>query len=461
MIEQKEEPMDKATLESIFAQHESRIIDEWQSFLRFPSISADPLYNANCRDCADWLVNHLQHIGFSAQLLETSTKPVVFAERQGLPGKPTVLFYGHYDVQPVDPESAWENPPFSPSLRNGRLYARGAEDNKGQVFYTLKALEALIQHDALDATVKVIIEGEEEYGSAGLAKSMADWTDRLRADVLLVHDTGTVRAGNPTIVMGLRGIAHVTVELEGPDYDLHSGVHGGLAPNPAQGLAHLLASLFSSNGRVAVPGFYKGVCEPTLLEKALAGEIPFDADEYERLVGTTADGGQQGIPPTERVGFLPSLDINGIHSGYGGAGMKTVIPARAMAKLSARLVPDQDPAAILDAINAHLYRHVPKGMRLTIADQGVGGPGFRLNPESTLVQKARRALEALGEKPVAFLWEGASIPIVSGLVAVSSAEPLLVGFGHEEDRIHAPNESFSIDQFRSGFLYAALLLQSL
>ena len=186
--------MDKTELESIFAREQKHIINEWQTFLKFPSISADPLYNSNCRDCAEWLLNHLQGIGFDATLLETATKPVVFAERRGNPDKPTVLFYGHYDVQPIDPENEWETPPFSPTLRNGRLYARGAEDNKGQVFYTLKALETLIQNGALDCTVKVIIEGEEEYGSAGLTECMEDWAERLEADILMVHDTGTVRA---------------------------------------------------------------------------------------------------------------------------------------------------------------------------------------------------------------------------------------------------------------------------
>ena len=453
--------MNKADLELIFAKEQKRIISEWQAFLKFPSISADPLYNSNCRECAEWLDEHLASIGFTSQLLETSTKPCVFAERPGKPGKPTVLFYGHYDVQPIDPESAWVTPPFAPTLRNGRLYARGAEDNKGQVFYTLKALQTLIENDALDATVKVIIEGEEEYGSAGLHEHMDEWADRLQADILMVHDTGTVRAGNPTIVMGLRGIAHLTVELEGPDHDLHSGVHGGLAPNPAQGMAELLNGMFNANGSVAVPGFYDGVRAPTDQEQALATGTPFDVEEYRQLVGTSPDGGEQGIPPAERVGFLPSLDINGVHSGYGGAGMKTIIPSRAIAKLSARLVPDQDPAAILEALTGRLYRSVPKGMRLTISDQGVGGPGFRLSLESPLVRKAQTALEALDAGPVAYLWEGASIPIVTGLSAVSGAEPLLVGFGHEEDRIHAPNESFSIEQFKSGYLYAALMLQSL
>jgi len=453
--------MNKAELEAAFAENQKRIIEEWKTFLRFPSISADPLYNSNCRECAEWLSAHLEQIGFTSELLETGTKPVVYAERPGQPDKTTILFYGHYDVQPIDPENAWETPRFAPPLLNGRLYARGAEDNKGQVFYTLKALETLIEKDLLESTVKVIIEGEEEYGSAALTEHLDEWADRLKADILMVHDTGTVRAGNPTIVMGLRGIVHLTVELEGPDHDLHSGVHGGLAPNPAQGMATLLGDLFADDGSVAVPRFYSGVRPPTKHEHATATGAPFDEGEYKQLVGTTPAGGKRGVAPAERVGFLPSLDINGVHSGYGGAGMKTIIPSRAVAKLSARLVPDQDPADILETMTAHLYHSVPESMRLTISDQGIGGPGFRLSLESDLVKKAESALQALEQGPVAYLWEGASIPIVTGLSAASGAEPLLVGFGHEEDRIHAPNESFSIEQFKSGFLYAALMLQSL
>ena len=454
--------MNKKTLETIFKEKQDTFIEGWKSFLEFPSISADSDYNSDCRNCAEWLSNHLMEIGFSSELLENSSpNPVVYAERQGAAGSPTVLFYGHYDVQPVDPESAWKTPPFAPELRDGRLYARGAQDNKGQVFYTLKAIETLIANGTQLPTIKVVIEGEEECGSAGMSGSLDKWSERIQADILMVHDTGTVRSGNPTITMGLRGMAHLSIELRGPDHDLHSGMHGGLSPNPAQGMAELVAGLFNADGSVAVSGFYDKLLEPTAYEKELAAETPFDNDVYQRMVGTQPCGGQQGIPAVERVGFLPSLDINGIHSGYGGEGMKTVIPSGATAKLSMRLVPDQDPAAVLDAVSNHLYRNVPHGMRLTIADRGAGGPGFRLNPDSEPVQKARKALDELSDAPVAFLWEGASIPIVTALASSSGATPLLVGFGHEEDHIHAPNESFSIEQFKSGFMYAALLLQSL
>jgi len=453
--------MNKQTLESTFAQNQSQYIDDWKTFLEFPSISADSAHDNDCHDCAVWLSDHLKQIGFTSQLLETSTKPCVFAERKGDPTKPTVLFYGHYDVQPVDPENEWDTPPFSPTMRNGRLYARGAEDNKGQVFYTLKAIETLIQNNISIPTIKIIIEGEEEYGSTAISENLEKWQKQLQADIMMVHDTGTIRAGNPTIIMGLRGIVHLCIELEAANHDLHSGLHGGLAPNPTQGMAQLIAGLFNPNGSVSISGFYDGITQPTPQELSLAAEPPFNVEEYQRMVGTTPSGGQNDIPPVERVGFQPSLDINGIHSGYGGEGMKTVIASKASAKISARLVPAQDPASVLNTITAHLKNNIPEGMRLTISEETIGGSGFRLDSTSSIVKQAQSALNQLSDKPTAFLWEGASIPIVTALVATSNAAPLLVGFGHEDDHIHAPNESFSIEQFKSGYLYSALILQTL
>lgn len=449
-------------LEQAFAGRRDRILADWIEFLRFPSISADPAHHQDCLDCAAWVAERLRRLGFSVEIAATRTKPFVFAERPGNPAKPVVLFYGHYDVQPADPVSAWTSPPFAPELRGDRLYARGAQDNKGQVFYTLAAIETLIDANALDVTLKVLIEGEEENSSGGLNESLDAWGDRLQADVLMVHDTGTVQSGAPTIIMGLRGIVNLSVELCGADHDLHSGIHGGLAPNAAQGVAQLAASLFDPDGRVAVPGFYDGVAPASALDAQLAAAVPFDATAYRRLTGTTPDGGMRGLPAYERVGFLPSLDVNGIHGGYGGSGIKTIIPAAAILKLTARLVPDQDPAAVLDSISAFLVRNTPPGMRLTISEQGIGGPGFRLDPESAVVKKAQAVLSSVcPEQPVAFLWEGASIPIVARLAQTANATPLLVGFGSEADRIHAPDESFSLAQFRSGFLYAGMFLQQL
>jgi acetylornithine deacetylase/succinyl-diaminopimelate desuccinylase-like protein len=448
-------------LESCFTRHRDRYLAEWKELLAFPSVSTDPRHAQDCLNCADWLVRQLAAIGFEARLLPTPSKPVVYAERAGDPTKPVVLFYGHYDVQPVDPLDEWVSPPFEATLRDGRLYARGAQDNKGQLLYALKALETLIELQALRPTVKIVIEGEEESGSRGIAQALPGWRDLLRADVLLVTDTGSVAPGAGTIVMGLRGIFHLTVVLGGPHHDLHSGVHGGRAPNPAEGLAALLAGLHGADGRIAVPGFYDSVRMPSPWEREMAARIPFSPEVFAARNGVPPVAGEREFTPVERVGFRPSLDINGMHSGFGGEGTKTIIPARAMAKLTARLAAGQNPESCLRALIAHLQANTPQGLRLEVTEQGIGGPALRLNPDSPLVAKARGVLDTLTGHDTVFLWEGASIPLVTGLAAVSGAEPLLVGFGLEEDRMHAPNESFALEQFRLGYLYVGLMLNAL
>jgi acetylornithine deacetylase/succinyl-diaminopimelate desuccinylase-like protein len=448
----------RSELEQTFERERDRYLAEWKDLLRFPSISTDPARVPDCLRCADWLVTHVARMGCDARLLPTAAKPVVYAERKGDPSRPAVLFYGHYDVQPVDPLDEWLSPPFEPTLRDGRVYARGAEDNKGQLFYVLKAIEALVRRGQPLPTLKIVIEGEEESGSRGITEALPGWRDRLKADVLMVTDTGQVPSRAPTIVMGLRGMLHLTVVLRGARHDLHSGVHGGRAPNAAQGMTRLLASLDNPDGSVAVRGFYDGVAPPSPRERALAAASASSAADYEAMTGVQPLAGEQDFAPEERVGFRPCLDVNGLRAGYDGAGTKTIIPARALAKLTARLVPAQDPDACLRAIVAHLERHTPAGLRLEIPEKGVGGPGFRLNPDSALIAKAQKVLDTLGEQKTVFLWEGASVPVVTALSQVSGAEPLLVGFGREEDCVHAPNESFSIEQFRLGYLYAASML---
>lgn len=448
-------------LEREFDRSLDRYLDEWRELLAFPSVSTDPAYAGACRECAAWLTGHLAGMGFEAQLLPTPSLPVVWAQRAGDPSAPVVLLYGHYDVQPVDPLEEWRSPPFVPELRNGRMYARGAQDNKGQLFYALKAIQTLAERDLLRATVKILVEGEEECGSSGLAGSLSAWRDRLKAEVLMVTDTGTVAPGTGTIVMGLRGIIHLTAVLRGPQHDLHSGVHGGRAPNPAQGMAQLVTSLYTAEGRVAVKGFYDAVEPPTLRERELAARIPFDSAAYVASTGVPPVAGEPEFTPVERVGFRPSLDINGLHSGFGGPGSKTIIPAQALVKMTARLVPRQDPQSCLQAIIRHLQAHTPPGLRLEVVEQGVGGPALRLDPEVPLVAQARKVLEEITRREVVLLWEGASIPIVSRLAEVAGAQPLLIGFGCDEDRAHAPNESFSLSQFRQGYLYVASMLAHL
>ncbi len=438
---------------------EERFIEEWKVFLRFPSVGADPAHHSDCSACAEWLGQHLNTMGLAAEVLETPGLPAVYAEHRTGDGVPTILFYGHYDVQPVDPVDAWTTPPFEPALRNGRLYARGAQDDKGQAFSFLKAVEALLATGQLKVNLKVIIEGEEESGSRGLSAMLDAWRERLAADILMVADTGTIPDGTPTIVMGLRGLLHVAVTLRGPSHDLHSGLHGGLALNPVTELTRLLATLFAPDRSIAVDGFYDGIHNPTALEHSLVQKTPFDPVAYARSFGMPPVAGEPEYTPLERLGFRPALDINGISGGNANS-MKTVIPSAATARLTARLAAGQDPDHCLEAICDHLKARTPDAMELTIHDVGSAGAGFRIDPESAPVRLARDVLVDLAGCEPVYHWEGASIPIIPALAEAAGAAPLLVGFGHEDDHVHAPDESYSIAQFRRGFEYAAHFLQA-
>lgn len=448
--------------ENAFEKRRESILKDWETFLRFPSIGTDPAHKSDCEACADWLCTRLKQSGFETQNVETAGNPFVYAKREGNPDKPTLLIYGHYDVQPVDPLEDWTAPPFEPQWSKDRLYARGAQDNKGQIFYTICAIESLIAAGKLDHTLILLIEGEEEFGSASLEQVLDTWREEIQADALLVHDTGTVASGDPTLIMGLRGMLQFECVLQGATHDLHSGLHGGIAPNAAQAAATICASLYDATGRVTVPGFYDGVQPPTEQERELATKGDITAESYREQIGTTPDGGIRDLPPYERIGFLPTLEINGIHAGYGGPGSKTIIPAQATIKLTSRIVQGQDPQALIDTVCEHIRKQTPPGIQLEITQAHIGGAGMRFAPDSRFLPTAERALAAVKPgSPIIHRWEGASIPIVARLAEVSGATPLLTGFGHEEDRIHAPNESFSLDQFRNGFLYTCLLLSQL
>ncbi len=458
-------PMTLERLTAQFAANEPRYIEEWKELLRFQSISTDPTYDGDCERCAKWLVSHLETIGFVSRLIQTEGKPVVFAEyiapHKATQATKTVVFYGHYDVQPVDPLELWQSKPFEPEVRGGRLYARGAQDNKGQLWYVVKALELLIQEGALRCNVKLLLEGEEEHGSAGIAAALPGWGDLAKGDVLMVCDTGTMDPAVPTITMGLRGIAACTVEVKGPSKDLHSGVHGGIARNPALELARLLSTLHNLDGSIAVEGFYEGVPPIDPADAALQNTPPLTDEQYQQLVGVLPQGGEVKFTPLERNGFRPTIDINGIHSGYGGPGSKTIIPASALAKITCRLVYGQDPERTMERLKSHLRSHLPKGCELVVSEEHLGGGALRLTSKSKLMELARTTLkDVCGRDPI-FRWFGASIPIIAALAEVSGAEPLLVGFGLEEDNIHAPNESFALEQFKRGFLYAGLMLSRL
>jgi acetylornithine deacetylase/succinyl-diaminopimelate desuccinylase-like protein len=443
-----------------FDRNRERYVENWKAAVRFPSVGADPGHASDCRDCAAWFAGRLREAGFSAELLETGEPPVVFAERKGVPGKPVILIYGHYDVQPVDPIEAWNSPPFEPEFREGRLYGRGAQDNKGQLCYVLAALETLNRLAGAElCTIKVLLEGQEESGSGGLSRALPGWAERLKADVLLVADTYMADSGAPSIVMGLRGIVHFTLTVDGPLRDLHSGTHGGVAPNPAAALCGLIAGLHGPDGRVAVEGFEDGCLPPTARERELLGREVFDPARYEEQTGVAPVGGERARAPLERLGFRPTLEVNGIHGGYGGAGSKTIIPAQAFAKLSVRLAGGQDPARVIAVLESHFKKHQPAGLRVTMSDATIGGPALRLDADSPVAARAAAVLrEVCGREP-AFHWEGASIPVLTLLAEVAGgARPLLTGFGMEEDHVHAPNESFPLERFRLGYLYMVRLL---
>jgi len=445
-----------------FTAHREHILQAWFDLLRIESVGADASCLSHCARAAAWLKRWLKSAGFDAEvLLPPGGRPVVWAERAGSASAPTALFYGHYDVQPADPLADWSHPPFEPVCVDGRVFARGAQDNKGQTFAFLQGVAARIAAGLPLPTLRVLIEGEEECGSPSLIAHARDWRNRLAADLLLVCDTSVHPCGRPAIIAGLRGIQSLTVTLRGPSHDLHSGVHGGLAPNPAQGMADLLASLHDARGRIAIAGFLDGWAAPSDTERRLAEAVPFDRAAYETETGVPPEGGERDIPPIHRTAFHPTVEVNGVHAGYGGPGSKTIIPSEAVAKLSVRLCPDQNPCHTIEALTAHLRAHCPPGLTIGLGDICAGSRGFRLPVDSPLFRLANDVLTRMDPDGPLYLWEGASIPVVTTLQEVSGAAPLLVGFGREADRIHAPDESFGLDQFQQVMIYADTLLGAL
>ena len=431
---------------------DARAKRDYFDLLRMQSVGADPARLPECEKCAGWIKSYIEGMpGFEAELYRgegfEDAPPIVLARRAGAPGAPTVLFYGHYDVQPEDPVEEWLTPPFEPTEKDGRVYCRGAQDDKGQWFAFLEGVRALIGEGGPLPELKIVLEGQEESGSSALIALAERLAPRLKADVLAVCDTHAGPDFRPAIVAGLRGVVSFTVNLYGAPHDLHSGTHGGVAPNAAQGIAALVASLHTPDGAIAVEGFLDGILPPSDEELAAAREGSQSDAEYEAETGCAPEGGEKGVDRILRNSFMPTIEVNGIHSGYGGPGGKTVIPAAATAKISMRIVPGQTPAGVLDAVRRHLEARVPRGMRMEICDVKPGAPGCRLPLSSPVFALAARTLSAFDPRGPVFQWDGASIPVVSVLQDVSGAAPLLVGFGREEDRIHSPNESYGLDQF--------------
>jgi len=430
---------------------------EYFELLRFPTVGADPIHLRDCAACATWLKGWLKGIGASAELIVpslTHSVPIVFGELKGDEGAPTVLLYGHYDVQPPEPLEEWRTPPFEPTVAGDRIYCRGAQDDKGQFFALLCGIRELLSESGRSSipnlNLKIVLDGQEESGSVGLFALLEDveFRRRLRADVLLVCDTSAAADLRPAIVAGLRGVNHFTVTLKAANRDLHSGEYGGIAPNAAQGMAELMASLHNPDGSVAVSGFRDGI-EPPSHEELAAAEAGFATEEMLKAdIGTEPCGGQLGKSIVQRNGFEPTIEVNGIHSGYGGPGSKTVIPCEAIAKISTRLVPGQSPRAAYEAVKRHLKDRCPRGMQVELSELTGEAAGFRLPLSSPLFLLAEDVLKEIDPRGAVFLWDGASIPVVSALRAASGAAPLLVGWGQPEDCIHSPNESYSLRQFQ-------------
>lgn len=448
---------------------EESVKKEYFELLKFESVGADPAKLKECTSCAVWLKSWLADLGFDTRLMmpeRSFAPPVVFAEKEGDEGARTVLIYGHYDVQPADPVAEWNTPPFVPTVVGDRVYCRGAQDDKGQLFAFLCGMREYLDRESLKPsgmrpTIKVVLEGQEESGSTALSALAPENRRLFAADVMLVCDTSAAAGLRPAIVAGLRGVSHFTVKLTAAKRDLHSGEYGGIAPNAAQGMAELIASLHDSNGAIAVAGFMDGIEPPSAEELRLAAESSPDDAQYARDIGCEAAGGERSKSLVERNSFLPTIEVNGIHSGYGGPGAKTVIPCEAVAKLSMRLVPGQSPRRAFETVKEHLAAHTPEGMRLSVEDWNPGASGFRLSISSPLFRLAQHVLSEMDERGAVFQWDGASIPVVSALKEASGASPLIVGWGQSEDRIHSPNESYSFVQFSKAREWARRILEAL
>ena len=433
-----------------------RYITELREFCAIPSVSTKREHKQDVERCATWLADHMKKIGLeNVEVIPTAGHPIIYADWLHSPGKPTLLFYGHYDVQPPEPLELWESPPFELTLRDGILYARGVVDDKGQVFIHLKALEAFFQQTGrLPVNVKFMIEGEEEVGSESVYKFMREEKERLASDALLVSDTTMLGKGIPSVCYGLRGLCYFELELTGPTVDLHSGSFGGAVPNPLNILCELMAKLHGKNGRVAIPGFYQDVRPLTKKERKQLKQLPFSEKNFQKTTGAPKLVGEKGYSTVERIWARPTLDINGMYGGYTGEGAKTVIGSKATTKFSTRLVADQNPAKITRLVRKHIEKLVPKSvkMKLTVHSEG---DGWIAPFDHPLVQAGKTALEKGFGKKAVFIREGGSIPLVATMYKEFHKPCVLLGFGLPDENAHAPNERLHLENYLKGILSIA------
>ncbi len=443
-------------------KNRSKHLEELKEILRIPSVSTDPAHKADILEAAKWIEARLGAAGCTrAEIHETGGHPIVYGEWLGAPGAPTILVYGHYDVQPVDPIELWNTGPFEPTERAGKLYARGAADDKGQVLIHVNALEAHLQSNGTcPVNVKFLIEGEEEIGSEHLAPFIKKNRKLLACDAVVVSDTSMFDKKTPSLCTGLRGLCYLQIELTGTKRDLHSGCFGGAVVNPANAMADLISALKGKNGKIKVPGFYDDVVKLTRAERNSLASLPHSDEKYRREIGAPALFGEKGYTTLERVGARPSLDVNGIWSGFTGEGAKTVIPAVAHAKISMRLVPNQSPSKIARLVTDHIKAIAPESVKVKVKNLH-GGDAWMASLDHPAIRAAGRAVErAFGKAPV-FNREGGSIPIVATFSRVLAAPCILMGIGLPDDALHAPNEKIDLSQFYKGRDAAAYLMEEI
>lgn len=452
-----------SNLTSYLESHREQFEQDLCDLLRIPSVSADSKHRADVRRAAEWVANQFRQLKLPADIIETAGHPLVYAETPAIPGAPVVLVYGHFDVQPPDPLNEWKSPPFEPTRRDGNIYARGATDDKGQMLTHIKGAQAWMETAGrLPLQLKFLIEGEEEVGSKCLYQFLADAANqkRLKCDVVVISDTSQYAPGQPAITYGLRGIAYYELRVTGPKQDLHSGTFGGAVTNPVNALARILAGLCDNDGRVQIPGFYDDVQPLSDEERQQFKALPFSDSEFMEQVGVTALTGEKGFSTLERRWARPTYDCNGIWGGYQGEGGKTILPAKAGAKFSFRLVPDQDPAKVSSGLRQKIKELCPPGIQWELIDMS-GSKGVVVPLDSPFVAAAARAIErGFGRAPV-FIREGGSIPVVVAFREKLGANTLLLGWGLDDDNTHSPNEKFSLADFHRGIRASAYLWEEM
>jgi len=438
-------------------KNQPRLLDELKTFLRIPSVSTLPEHVPDVLRAAQFVADSMKTAGLeNIEIISTAKHPLVYADWLHAPGKPTVLCYGHYDVQPPDPLDEWISPPFEPTVRDGNIYARGSADDKGQMYMHIKAVEALLSTTGtLPVNLKFLIEGEEEVGGESVAKFVAENPARLKADVALVSDTELFAEGLPTLCIGLRGLIYTEIEARGPSRDLHSGMYGGAAPNAVFGLIELLSKMKDADGKIQIPGMYDDVAAPTPAEKRSWEHLPFDEKDFlKNEVGSTRLTGEPGYSVFERTWARPTLEVHGIDGGFTGAGAKTVIPARATAKVSMRMVPNQDPEKIIAAFKKFVADNTPAGIQTEVRVLS-WGPAIMVNPDHPAIHVAAQAFRDILGKETVFIRSGGSIPIVGDFAKHLGIPTILMGFGLPDDGLHSPNEKYKVANYYAGIMTIA------